>query len=471
MTVSEGNLDFKTIAEASLSGILVLQDERIVYVNPAAVEMLGYTKDELLGMRFLDVIHPDFRDMGREYALRRLMGEPAASRIDIKIVRKDGRERWNDSFTSRIEYKGRPAVLVTAMDITERKQAEDALRKNEKFLNNVFNCIQDGVSVLSKDLSVIRYNPTIEKWHGKDLTGKKCYRLFHGREEPCETCPSVRAIREKTMQREVVRDLIGWKEIYAYPLVNDDGEVTGTIEQVRDITERKQAENELREAKEYAENLIETANVIVLGLDIGGKVNVFNKAAEVITGYPREEIIGKSWELVVPRDRYGFVWTEFDRLMDGGIPRNFENHILTKSGEERYIVWQNNEIRRKDQIVGTISFGIDITERKRAEEALRESEARYKLVVAGAHGAIWDWDVPNKRIFLSPQWKALRGLSEDEVTDREEEWSSRIHPDDAPRVLAAIRAHFEGRTPIFAEEYRTCCKDGSWLWIFDRGMA
>jgi len=113
----------------------------------------------------------------------------------------------------------------------------------------------------------------------------------------------------------------------------------------------------------------------------------------------------------------------------------------------------------------------DITNRKRAEEALRESEERYKLVVAGARGAIWDWDVQNKHVFLSHQWKEMRGLAEDEVSDRYEEWSSRIHPEDSPRVFAALRAHFEGRTPAFAEEYRTLCKDGSWKWVSSRGMV
>jgi PAS domain S-box-containing protein len=105
------------------------------------------------------------------------------------------------------------------------------------------------------------------------------------------------------------------------------------------------------------------------------------------------------------------------------------------------------------------------------EAALRERTERYDLVVAGAHAAVWDWDVPNKRVFFSPQWKALRGLAEEKISDREDEWSNRIHPEDAPRVFAAVQAHFEGKTPVFAEEYRICCKDGSWKWIFDRGIA
>lgn len=254
VTAGASGLDFRILAEASLSGIIVFQDEHIVYVNHAAAGFLGYTRDELIGRKFMEVIHPDFRDMARELRFILLKGEKAESRTEIKVVGKNGRVRWTDSFISRIEYNGRPAALVTTVDITERKRAEDALRNNEKFLNNIFNCIQDGLTILSKDLDVIRYNPTIEKWHGKDMAGKKCYRLFHGRDTPCENCPSVRAMRERTMQREEVYDLYGWKEIYAYPLINDDGEVTGTVEQVRDITERKQA----GEALERLQAIIES---------------------------------------------------------------------------------------------------------------------------------------------------------------------------------------------------------------------
>ncbi|MDR4462976.1 MAG: PAS domain-containing protein [Nitrospira sp.] len=103
--------------------------------------------------------------------------------------------------------------------------------------------------------------------------------------------------------------------------------------------------------------------------------------------------------------------------------------------------------------------------------ALRDSEERYALVVAGAEAAIWDWNVPEKQVFFSSRWKALRGLAEDEVSDHESEWSSRIHPDDKERVMAAVCAHFEGRTAVFCEEYRIRHKDGCWLWILDHGIA
>jgi PAS domain S-box-containing protein len=110
-------------------------------------------------------------------------------------------------------------------------------------------------------------------------------------------------------------------------------------------------------------------------------------------------------------------------------------------------------------------------QRTKDQVDLRESEERYALVVAGAGGAIWDWNVLEKRMLFSPRWKALRGLAGDEVSDHETEWSSRIHSDDKERVMAAVRDHFAGRTAVFSEEYRVRHKNGRWIWILDHGIA
>lgn len=110
-------------------------------------------------------------------------------------------------------------------------------------------------------------------------------------------------------------------------------------------------------------------------------------------------------------------------------------------------------------------------ERRQAEAELRERQARLELVLAGTEAAIYDWDVPAKRVLFSPRWKQLRGLADDEVGDSEEEWIKSVHPDDLPRVKAAVKDHFDGRAPVFAEEYRIRHKDGHWIWILDRGLA
>ncbi|MBN1417181.1 MAG: PAS domain-containing protein, partial [Planctomycetes bacterium] len=84
------------------------------------------------------------------------------------------------------------------------------------------------------------------------------------------------------------------------------------------------------------------------------------------------------------------------------------------------------------------------------DRALRDAIERYELLLAGSDAGIWDWDVPRRRVVFSPRWKAMRGFAEHEVGDAEEDWSQGIHPEDAPRVLAAVKAHFEGKTRIFA---------------------
>ena len=148
---------------------------------------------------------------------------------------------------------------------------------------------------------------------------------------------------------------------------------------LRDITRRKLDERSLRAAKDYAETLIETANAMAVGLDDAGRIVVFNQAAERITGYSRAELEGRNWfETVVPRERYPEVWEEFERLGEGGPPGEFENPILTKTGEERHIVWRNGVLGGPDGTPAIISFGIDVTGRKRAEAELRRSEERYR---------------------------------------------------------------------------------------------
>ena len=92
-------------------------------------------------------------------------------------------------------------------------------------------------------------------------------------------------------------------------------------------------------------------------------------------------------------------------------------------------------------------------------------------LLGATQDALWDWDVPSRRVYYSPRWKALRGYAQGDLDDAEDHWRSGIHPEDAPRVLAALEEHFAGRRETFSEEYRVRCADGTWKWILDRGTA
>ncbi len=181
-----------------------------------------------------------------------------------------------------------------------------------------------------------------------------------------------------------------------------------------DIDERKHAELALQHAKDFAESLINKANVLIIGLDPSGRVILFNTTAEAVTGYTRTELLGRSWfETLVPRAQYPLVWPEFEHLQDTGLAEHFENPIRTKAGEERHIVWRNNTLREQGRITGTISFGIDVTERRRAEQALATERDLVSRLVETSPSGILFVDSAGQIIFANSEADRLLALRRD----------------------------------------------------------
>ena len=233
---------------------------------------------------------------------------------------------------------------------------------------------------------------------------------------------------------------------------------------------------------------------------LDGTIIGWSAGAEKLFGYKAEEMIGQSILRLFPPDRCQEEDAILTRLKAGERIEEYRTLRLTKDGYSINVSLTILPVKNQaGHIVGALKVMRDISDPKltdggdaciianrqvreeglrdeitsltQAKQALQESEERYALVIEGANAAIWDWNVPEKRVFFSPRWKALRGLADDEVSDRESEWSSRIHPDDRERVMTAVGAHFEGRTAVFSEEYRVRHKDESWIWILDHGIA
>ena len=139
---------------------------------------------------------------------------------------------------------------------------------------------------------------------------------------------------------------------------------------VRDITERKSMADSLRKAKEYTDKIIQSANILIVCLNADGDITLLNRTAEVLLGYTREEIERNGFKTFIPPDGLPAVKAEFRRLITEGKPGTFENPIVTKSGEHRIISWRNSPITENGDIVGAISFGIDITEHRKTEAQL-----------------------------------------------------------------------------------------------------
>jgi len=481
------------LVDSMNDAIFVLDGQnRIVDANPMAESLFGRSLPEAVGKSIENV-------WAGWPATRKALDSEAGTRREVMLGDQGGQQIYEVQGSS-VEglLANVPYQLVTLRDITERKRAEEALRESEDRLRRITDSMLD--IVVETDLQgICKYaspsNKAIMGYDSKDLVGRSLFDFVHPEDLATVTATIQRAVstgrlwtggRFECRYRHADGHYV-WLENLANMVYDEKGQMTGGVIGARDITDRKRMEDDLKRysmqleqlvaertrelsaSKDYAENLIQTANAMVIGLDNNGNIQVFNQAAEKITGYSRDELHGRNWfEVIVPRDRYPQVWGEFERLTTGGLPRNFENPILSRSGEERYIVWQNNDVRDQGRIVGTISFGIDITERKRMEGELRSTKERLEYVVTSNPAVIYsgkpsadlsDWELT----YISENVMNLLGYEAGEFVGQPEFWTNIVHAVDRPSVMRQVPRLWEkGR---FTFEYRMRHKDGEYRWI------
>lgn len=248
---------YRLVVDNANEAIVVVQDGRIKFANPKASEISGYSNAELSSKPFTDFVHPEDRRIVAEKYLFRLKGEEVPEVYPFRIIDKSGNVKWVEINAVLVSWDGKPATLNFLSDISERKCVEEALKANERFLVSVFSSIQDGLSVLDSDLNILKVNPALERWYSFNmpLVGKKCYEAYHDRSEPCEKCPSLETLKTGTPAYEVVPKrgpngvIAGWLDLFTFPLYDQEsGRLSGVIEYVRDITERKLADEELKKS-------------------------------------------------------------------------------------------------------------------------------------------------------------------------------------------------------------------------------
>jgi PAS domain S-box-containing protein len=310
-----------------------------------------------------------------------------------------------------------------AHDITERKQAETAQENSQAFLRALFDLSPTAILLIDP------HDPDVS-WRIVDCNIRACEMNGYSREELLgqsidlfNVTPGTPAEREaqlKQLRKTRVIDHVAehrHKDGTVFPIEYSTALFSfGGRELVigidRDIRDRKEAEMVLQRAKDFAEDVIQTANVLFLQLDTAGNVIKLNKAAEEITGYSRAEVEGQNWfETMVPKGRYPKVWEEFMRITQPDAATEvFENPVLTKNGQERQILWKSNVLHEGGRITGTISFGLDITGRKQTEEALRRQLDRLAALSEIDRAITSSFDMRISLSFILSQVTTLLGV-------------------------------------------------------------
>lgn len=279
-------------------------------------------------------------------------------------------------------------------------------------------------------------------------------------------------IREnRTLTREEVLDTPGGRRVFLAtkgPLRDEQERIIGTFGVSRDITESRQAEDRLADQMRRFRLLLDTSRDGIVIIDQDHRVVEANQRFADMLGYAPEELARlHTWDFESLRGE-AEIRSDFPDL--ARTRRVFETRHRRKDGSEYDV-----EISASGAVWGGRSLVLcicrDITERKQADEALRENEARWIMAIDSAGHGVWDWDRATGKVFYSPNWKSMLGYAEEEIGDSLEEWSARVHPEDLARCQAELERHFRAEAHVYLCEHRMRCKDGHYLWILDQGRA
>jgi PAS domain S-box-containing protein len=462
-------------------------DGQIVESNLEAINLLGLSEEEqksrLIHGTEWKIIRPDGTLMPPdEYAsVRALQEQRRIENVEMGIVKENNQVTWISVTAAPLPLEDY-GVVITYNDISRRIQAEEELRKAHEKLemtvhkrtrelqdanielkaeieerkriesqlvvqtgaveaerrrfNNVLEILPVYTILLTPDYHVAFANRYFRDRFGED-DGRCCYDYLFGFNEPCENCETLKILNTGNHHR--------WEwlgpdnhnyDVFDFPFSDVDGSNL-ILEIGIDVTERKQAEEKLRQLNDYNRSLIEANLDALVTITPDGKIGDVNTVTEAITGYPRQELIGTDFHSYFTdsqKARQGY-----EKVFETGTVRDYELEIQHKDGHVTPVTYNASVYRDEmGQVAGVFAAARDITEHKLAEEALRKSEQQYRSLVIATSQIVWETDAVGEVVVDIPIWRGFTGQSWEECSGWG--WLDAVHPADQERV-AKIWAH------------------------------
>ncbi|MBI1723955.1 MAG: EAL domain-containing protein, partial [Gemmatimonadetes bacterium] len=373
--------------------------------------------------------------------------------------------------------------LGILVDITERKRAEEDLKKSRERFQLVTRATNDAL------------------WEWDAVTGEGWWSegvqtLFGYSAEEVRT--DSEWWRERVHPEDVERIESGilavikgnghhWSDEYrfrradgSYAHVLDRahvardaaGKAIRVMGAIIDITGRKRSDTALRASERRYRTLVEEMNEGLIVTDLREVIEFVNDRICALLGYPREEMVGRTTFEFMARAEDREIVVSKAQLREQGISDRYELAFRRRSGETVWTLVSGTPlVDAGGAVAGTIGIVTDITERKRTEDALRQSEERYALAAAGANDGLWDWDLTKNEVYYSSRWKAMLGYDDAAIGNSPEEWFGRVHHDDLEWLKVTLDGHLAGATAHFEAAHRIRHRDGTLRWMLTRGLA
>ena len=424
LQLQEAERRFRTLLDdVRLVAVGLDRDGNVTYVNPYFLEITGTTLDDAMGANWFQAFIPDReRPVLGTVFVETLSGgiEPY---YENPILTRTGEERmiaWNN--TVLLDTDGEPVGLMSiGEDITERRQAEEALRRSRSDLERSHRALAERVAELEALHSVgVAMSSELDTETLLQLIVEQASALVDA--ASCSVL-LLDADAGELVFRAAVDRAFGMRIPAGHGIV---GRVLQT--RVPQIVHDVMADPD-HDLTIGQETDVPTRSMLAVPLLVG------DRAVGVLAAINKRQ--GR--------------FTEADRDL-----------LVTMASHAAVAIETARLYERAQQ---------EIAERKRAEEALCVSEERLKLALEGANDGLWDWNVVTGDVYFSPRWQAMLGFELGEMEGRVEAWRELVHPDDREKMLGAWNEHLEGRTPYYATEYRARTKFGEWVWILDRGRV
>lgn len=445
--------------------------DRILLANPTASRMLEYSHSDLLETSVSTIFEAD------RSTLTSLASQEDGLPLELNCRTKSGESYPTETSASPVEIDGRPCLLVIVRDVTQRRETEARLRDSLE----QYKLLIEATRVIPWEFDLGTWQFTYVGPQAADVFGYPLddwythkfweRQLYEGdREEVVEFCRQ-RVARHEDHELE-------------YRMVTADGQVRwirnivsvvvegGRPVKLRgvfiDVTDQKTAERAVLESQSLLRSTMENSPDYVAMLDLEGRVLFINRTGDHLT---EEQVVGHTMYEHAPAEFRDEIRECFQRVAETRQPDQFESEYHAPSGDVAVFACRVAPLVKNDEVVGVILNATNVTEKKRAEEALRQSEHRLELAVSAGELGLWDWNISTGEVYFSPEWAEMLGYTSAEIEPRVEAWERLVHPDDRQRVIEAMQQHLKGLTPIYATEHRLKTKAGEWKWVLDRGKV
>ncbi len=471
----ESRQKYSSLFQYSSDAIFVHDlDGNIVDVNERTLEMSGRTRSEILGLKVSD-LHPPTSLEASERAFQEV-AKSGFVNFEIDFLRKDGTVFEAEVSASLFEIQGCKVVQGIVRDITERSKAEQAIRRSEGQHRSLVENINEIIFTLDTRGRFTYISPVLEQTLGyspDDIIGRPFNCFVHPDDAPGLLVTLERGLRGTQKTDEVrVLDKAGethFVRISCRP--NTDGDrLVGLTGIMADITESRMAKAILKESEEMYATLVRTTTDAVTVTDLQGTIKEVSGRTLQLHGYDRpDELVGMSkFELIGSEDHRRALQNMKKTLREGFL-RSTEYTLVRKDGTQ--FIGEMDVAVIKDahgNPKGFIATTKDVTERKRAEQALRRSEQRFKDIAANATEWIWEVDAQGIYTYSSPVVKKILGYEPEEVLGRH--FYDFFVPEEGEELKEAVFDVFRQKKPFRELVNRNVHKDGSVVWLSTSGV-